>query len=97
MRLSHKKNTCRKSIFRLSQKYRNCNICLRWSQIFLQQVKNILTTLDKLQEPPSIVINLELIERVGQAKYLGVILDDVFKFHAHIDWVIAKVAKKCGK
>ena len=66
------------------------------ADIFTASAKYFNDIAKKLEEPPSIVINSELIERVKQAKYLGVILDDRLKFHAHIDWVIAKVAKKCG-
>jgi len=71
---------------------------LRYKKLALNVKKTsyMVMTAGVLDSPPSIVINKEPIERVRQVKYLGVILDDRLKFNTHIDWVIAKVASKCG-
>ena len=43
-----------------------------------------------------IIINGDVIERVNEFKYLGVILDDMLTFDAHIAYIHNKASKKMG-
>ena len=86
------------AITHLNEDLRSLSKWLKFKQLKLNvdKTKFMIISRSRTNENASVEIYGEIIERVGEIKYLGVIIDDKLKFDVHIDNVIKKIAKKYG-
>ena len=86
------------AIARLNEDLLSLSGWLKFKQLKLNisKTKVMIVSRNRVNENISFEIDGEIIERVREIKYLGVIIDDKLKFDVHIDNVIKKIAKKYG-